>query len=83
MESAAKLNLDGILETFTTWNYPQEIRKSLFTIYSTLTEYVLNDPNVCGSNKDLAESMYFLRTLIENCDTMENIKDKHIDLAEI
>ena len=83
LDAAAKLNLDGIIETFTTWDYPQEIRKRLFTIYGTLTQYVLNDSDACGANKELAESMYFLRTLIENCDEMENVKNKQISLVEI
>ena len=37
MAGAAKLNLDGIIETFSTWDEPQKIRKALFLIYTKLT----------------------------------------------
>ena len=83
LKAAEKLNLDGIIETFATWDDPQEIRKRLFTVYSTLAQYVLNDGEACGPNKELAESMYFLCILIENCDEMNNVKERQIKLAEI
>ena len=57
MAGAARVNLDGIIETFATWDDPQNIRKLLFCIYSTLTNYVLSDSNACGENNELANAM--------------------------
>ena len=82
MQQAAKLNLDGIIETFATWDYPQEIRKHLFCIYSTLTHYILSDGNTCGQNAELANAMYLLETLIENCDEMSDVSKRHLELKE-
>lgn len=83
MAGAAKVNLDGIIETFATWDYPKNIRKLLFCVYSTLTNYVLSDSNACGPNDELANAMYLLKTLIENCDEMDDMSNRHLDVAEV
>lgn len=83
MAGAAKLNLDGIIETFSTWDEPQKIRKALFLIYTKLTNYILTDENVSGACNNLSEAMYLLQTIIENCDEMEDMENRHFDITEI
>lgn len=78
---AAQLNLDDILQFFTAEYAPDEIRKDLFCVYSTLADYFLYDPDKCGSTPELANAMFALSTLIKYCDTLKNVEERKLAIG--
>lgn len=78
VDGAAKVNLDGIIETFATWDYPENLRKGLFVIYSKLAQYLIDDGDFSSGDKEITNAMFLIKTLIENCDELGNLKDRKL-----
>lgn len=77
-ENARSINLDGIIDIFTCYTTPKSLRKSIFTIYSTLTQYLLSDGDICCGDPDIIESMYLLKLILESCEELDNVKESKL-----
>ncbi len=64
---AAKLNIDGIVDLFTTYYTPKEFCTNLFAVYAEVCRNLIESGN---SASHLSDGMFIIETLIGACSKM-------------
>ena len=80
LEHIKNLNFDGILDAFT-YDHPDEIKKQLFCLYSTITEYSLSDDFV--KEPALLGSMMLLRSICEGAQSLNDLGSRELNISQI
>lgn len=75
IQLANQYNFDELVKVFR-YDQPQEVAKSLLTVYFRLSRYILEDSEMDFSNDcDIKDGMYHLQSIYEAISQLDKVND--------